>query len=350
MRRLLLLCLLALGSSISAATIDFSEAADHVGEEATVTGKVSGVSTIGSGMTFVNFGGRSFTAVARPGTVDPEVLKGYEGKTVEVTGMIELFKDSPQIVLKSAEDIGLPGEGAAKISPVKLFSVPLDRRETKAAGESTAGVIAEEAACAIFIPDGFDPTKNQKILAVFPDFFSDGDLEKLIAPYTAIANKRGVVVLAARGASLELDLKPIWHTIMFQAAIRHLEEEYPGIGESIFYVAGSADGASRASLSSAAMIGEGMEVKGAFLTSLKRENFNESIRTFRPSRSKIKHLKVFVSHGEEDGMVSGEASLEQTEAIREAGLKEVRHESHPGRTGVDPDSLASALDWFSTEE
>lgn len=364
-KQLAITCLALCAAPLAmAATIDFAEAAQHVGEEMTVTGKVSRVATIPSGMTFINLGGRdqagSFTAVARPGTGDAESLKAFEGQVVEITGTIELYKDAPQIVLKSAGAIRVaggaaPAEGAdmepAKSGPeIQTFSVELEKREASTAGESTGGVVPTEAKVAIALPRDFKPSADQRVLAVFPDFFSDADQEKLLAPYIQLARTQGWVVLTARGPILDLDLPLAWHTVMFQAAIRHLSEEYPGIGEWSFYLAGNADGASRASVSTGAMMKKDIEVKGMYLSSLKREGLTRSIETFGPSKLKLKKLKVFVSHGSDDSMASEADSMEQTEAIREAGIKDVRFEKHDGRGGVDAASLKKALDWFEEAE
>ncbi len=344
--------------------IGFQEAGQHVGEEVTVTGKVSRVSTIPSGMTFINLGGRdqagSFTAVARPGTGDADALKAFEGQDVEITGTIELYQDKPQIVLASADAIRVAGQGAPvdgesmKPAPgggaIEKFSVELEKKETSAAGESAGGVEATESKVAIAFPKDFKPSEDQRVLAVFPDFFSDGDQEKQLAPYVQAATSRGWVVMTARGSLLDLDLPSAWHTVMFQAAIRHLSENYPGIPDWSFYLAGNADGASRATISTGAMLDGDIEVKGMFLSSLKRESLTRSMETFGPSKMKVKKLRVFVSHGTEDSMVSEEDSLAQTELIREAGIKDVRHEKHDGRGGADPASLKLALDWFEEPE
>jgi hypothetical protein len=72
---------LFLVSTVHAVTIPHAEAGKHIGQEVTVTGKVSGVRTIPSGMTFVNFGVRgaadAFTAVGKPGVFDGQALQAY---------------------------------------------------------------------------------------------------------------------------------------------------------------------------------------------------------------------------------------------------------------------------------
>lgn len=90
-----------------------SEAAAHVGEEATVSGKVVAVSKSGKGNTFMNFGARfprqTFSGVifARDEAAVGDV-KQYEGKDVAITGRIEASPEGkPQIVIKAAEQIRL---------------------------------------------------------------------------------------------------------------------------------------------------------------------------------------------------------------------------------------------------
>lgn len=90
-----------------------AEAGKHVGEEATVTGKVFSVSTSPKGTTFLNFGGRfpnhTFGAVLFAGKqAAVGDLKQYEGKEVSITGRIEMSPDQkPQIVLNKADQIKL---------------------------------------------------------------------------------------------------------------------------------------------------------------------------------------------------------------------------------------------------
>ena len=110
---------LALGFVLTAApamaqtqiqTIAPAEAKTHVGQTVTVTGPVGSVSTLRSGMTFINMGGRypdnAFTAVIL--TADkakfPD-LRGLDGKTVEVTGAVSLYRGKPEIVLKTADQM-----------------------------------------------------------------------------------------------------------------------------------------------------------------------------------------------------------------------------------------------------
>ena len=348
-----------LATPLPGAAIPHTEASQHVGKMVTVTGTVSSVRTIPSGITFLNFGTRgaadSFTAVARAGISDAETLKAFEGKSVEVSGTVERYKDSPQIVLKNAEDLRISGEAPTLETEekpqsigavVKAFTVPLERKEIRAAGVTFAGESPSEAIASVILPKSFDPKKPHRILAVFPDFFTKSKPEKLLEPYLSVVSRDGWIVLTARGEVLENDLPPQWHAVMLQATIRHLSSDYPGMAEWPIYLAGNADGATRATISTGALLEEDYDVKGTFLSSLRREDFTESIEKFNPLKMTMKKLKVFVSYGSQDKLVSKKDNLAETEAIREAGLKILRREVHAGRSGIDAKSLAAALDWF----
>lgn len=93
-----------------------AEAAQHIGEDATVTGKVFSVSTTGSGTTFINLGAafpkHTFGAIvfsSKQAAVGD--VKQYEGKDVAITGRIEQSTrdQKPQIILNSADQIKLAG-------------------------------------------------------------------------------------------------------------------------------------------------------------------------------------------------------------------------------------------------
>ena len=95
-----------------------AEAKAHVGEEATVTGLVAGVSTSKSGNTYLNLGAKhpkevfSGVILGEDAAKVPEP-KQYEGKTVALSGKIEIRNNQPQMVLKGAEQIKVV-EAAAK--------------------------------------------------------------------------------------------------------------------------------------------------------------------------------------------------------------------------------------------
>jgi DNA/RNA endonuclease YhcR with UshA esterase domain len=94
-----------------AATITPPEAKAHVGEIVTVEGVVSEVRHAASGkVTFIDIGGRypnnAFAAVifAEDESKFPNV-DSLEGKTVDVSGAITLYKNRPEIILNDPRQI-----------------------------------------------------------------------------------------------------------------------------------------------------------------------------------------------------------------------------------------------------
>ena len=98
-------------------TISDARAAEHIGEEAIVSGKIAAVSKSASGIIYLNFGDR-FPRQTFNGVVylrDQEKvgdLKGLEGQSVTLRGRIVLSPDKkPQIVITAPDQIA-PTEGA----------------------------------------------------------------------------------------------------------------------------------------------------------------------------------------------------------------------------------------------
>lgn len=85
------------------------QAKDHVGEEATVRGKVFGVHITQKGDAFLNIGAAHpdapFTAVCFAGAIPAETLNAFDGKTVSIKGKIKDYKGKVEIVLDKAEQI-----------------------------------------------------------------------------------------------------------------------------------------------------------------------------------------------------------------------------------------------------
>lgn len=95
------------------------EAAKHIGETATVTGKVADAfQPKGGGHMFLNMGGRhpkeTFTVFISGNNASAFAdLKSYQGKTVSVTGKIIDHNGKPEIIVKAPADITIKEESAA---------------------------------------------------------------------------------------------------------------------------------------------------------------------------------------------------------------------------------------------
>jgi DNA/RNA endonuclease YhcR with UshA esterase domain len=91
-------------------TVAPADAKTHVGQTVTVEGTVSDVHTVASGVTFIDMGGRypdnAFTAVifAADAGKFPNV-SALDGKTVDVTGPVQIYKGTAEILVKDAAQI-----------------------------------------------------------------------------------------------------------------------------------------------------------------------------------------------------------------------------------------------------
>jgi DNA/RNA endonuclease YhcR with UshA esterase domain len=128
----LALACLALGMNGSVKAADTpeytaTEAAKHVGETATVTGKVEDAYQAKGGNIFLNMGGRHpneiFTVfVPASAAAEFKDVKMYDGKTISVTGKIEEHKDKPEITVRAPSDITIKGDEQSAASPAASAS------------------------------------------------------------------------------------------------------------------------------------------------------------------------------------------------------------------------------------
>ena len=91
-------------------TISPADAKTHVGQIVTVEGAVGNISAGRTGTTFIDVGGRfpdnNFAAVifAADRSKFPD-LKAFDGKIVDITGPVSLYRGKPEIILKSADQM-----------------------------------------------------------------------------------------------------------------------------------------------------------------------------------------------------------------------------------------------------
>ena|SRR5258706_8206592 len=110
MKKLILTALLLFAVTVaySQATITSKEAKDHIGETLTVTGKVNDVYTSNKGRTLINFDDKypnqTFTVVINgESNIDFSAIKA--GSVLTVNGLIESYKDKPEVVVKTQDQI-----------------------------------------------------------------------------------------------------------------------------------------------------------------------------------------------------------------------------------------------------
>ncbi|WP_439925207.1 hypothetical protein [Nitrobacter sp. JJSN] len=101
-------CLMA--TPLSAKTLSPQDLSGHIGETVITKGTVDEVHTSTKGNTFLNFGGsypqQAFTAFipVKNAAMFPDV-HALQGKTVEVSGPVKLYKGKPEIILESPSQL-----------------------------------------------------------------------------------------------------------------------------------------------------------------------------------------------------------------------------------------------------
>lgn len=95
---------------VLAQTISPQDALSHVGNSVIVRGIVDEVHTSNRGNVFLNMGGhypnQAFTGFIRAGDVGQfHNIQSYQGKTVNISGTIKLYKGKPEIELRSASQL-----------------------------------------------------------------------------------------------------------------------------------------------------------------------------------------------------------------------------------------------------
>jgi DNA/RNA endonuclease YhcR with UshA esterase domain len=107
----LTMCLCLPLNAETASIIPDAQASQFIGQNVTVEGVVTAVSTSRKGNTFINFGGayphQTFTGWIPAGTplAGDESIQALEGKTIKITGRIELYRGKPEIKIMSKEQI-----------------------------------------------------------------------------------------------------------------------------------------------------------------------------------------------------------------------------------------------------
>lgn len=109
---ILFLLLLFASCSASADTITPEQAKEHVGKTVTVRGVVDNVFRSKKGNGFINFGGRypnqvfsAWIPAAHADEFPLGNLRVLEGKTVSITGLVEVYKGAPQITVTDRSQV-----------------------------------------------------------------------------------------------------------------------------------------------------------------------------------------------------------------------------------------------------
>jgi DNA/RNA endonuclease YhcR with UshA esterase domain len=93
-----------------AQVIGSAEAKAHAGQTVTVKAAIADVRTLRSGMTFIDIGGsypdNDFAAVIfAPDAAKFPNIGALKGKTVAISGPVQIYQGKPEIILKTADQL-----------------------------------------------------------------------------------------------------------------------------------------------------------------------------------------------------------------------------------------------------
>lgn len=94
----------------SSECINYTKAGEHIGEYGCVTGKVDNVFTSDKGNNFLNFCPNYKTCPFSAVIFNTDAykfsnIKGYDGKTVEITGLIKTYQGRAEIIINDPSQI-----------------------------------------------------------------------------------------------------------------------------------------------------------------------------------------------------------------------------------------------------
>ena len=202
-----------------AGSIPAAEAGANVGREATVTGRVVRVATLGqsTGQPTIMDLDRAFPNAPLQVVVfekdaaafGGDLRKAYEGKSVEVAGTITKFRNTPQIVVSRPEQLRLAGAAPEPAGTPSVAPVVVDEHPLPPEPETSAGSEEEDSGDASAPPAGVASAvfgDNGEKSARPPNLLKNGDFADGKSAWTL---ERGAVVEEIDGgAALRVRLSP----------------------------------------------------------------------------------------------------------------------------------------------
>ena len=93
------------GAALGQSAVRPDQVAEHAGGTVTVEG-IASIATAPSGATIITLGTKDFTAVILPSSA--ALFRGLDalaGKTVDITGTVQMYQGKPEIILNSPSQI-----------------------------------------------------------------------------------------------------------------------------------------------------------------------------------------------------------------------------------------------------
>ena len=206
---------------------------------------------------------------------------------------------------------------------------------------------------AIAVPEGFNPSKPQRLLITSASSTGDGLSIKNMGTYTATAIGRGWVVMATDG---EFG-KPPGDNVSFRSNLTiplmdMIAAKWPKAKEtwSVAF-AGFSGGAGYASYLATDVSAHGRHVTGMLLMNSAYSPLDwEHDKVVKFTPAKMHKVPIFVSGGDTDNTQKVPDIRKRFDLLKRAGYRQTRMETQPGGHSPSKEHIAQALEWFESLE
>jgi hypothetical protein len=200
----------------------------------------------------------------------------------------------------------------------------------------------------IAVPEGFDPTKPQKVLIPLAGQNNEGQTKAgNIAAMGAFAGK----ALAEGWVCIAYDSNlgsATVHTGAYHGAIDKILLQWPQAKTWSFAVAGSSGGGKAALGHAPLLASRDLPVRGIYLAGVNSAtNLTERRDAHRVAKGAFRETRCFISTGKKDGLVS-KAHVESVVAtLRAEGVRDIREEWFEGGHEVFGEHIPEGLRWIA---
>lgn len=238
---------------------------------------------------------------------------------------------------------------ASAFAATHEYKVELPSELRRMAGRGALSPSVTHAAVTIVVPDKLAPDAEAPVLVVSAT--SDArysSSRRLLEAYSKVALENGWIAVAADpGEPLEADKdNASVRLALNNAALAVLRKVRPKSADAPLAFGGFSGGAKYSGWLAAAFAKQGRTVIGIYLSACNEDTVSKGATQFGLD-ARFKRVPVFVQAGAMDEVASPEAHREVAASIERAGFSRVKLVWTPGGHRVEPESLGSALGWFS---
>ena len=206
---------------------------------------------------------------------------------------------------------------------------------------------------AIAVPQDFDPVKPQRLLITSASSSGDGFSIKNMGTYTAAALARGWMVMSADGENGKPQYdNPGFREALLNTLLDAVEKKWPKAKATwSVATAGFSGGAGYASNQALILVNAGWQEIGMLLMNSAYNPLSwQHEKGLKYSAGKLHKIPIFVSGGDTDKTQTVAQIRQAFDALKKAGYKKTRMETHPGAHRPSPEHITQALEWFESLE